>query len=368
MTPYDDSIPEENKQPYQELITFLRQATPRATSVTAEEQSQMLTRVRVRLQQIDHEATSRDIPFPQTEDPVSVPQVYPNRGKASRHSGRIGHALSMIAAVLVVGVIVGAAFLLFTTRTEIIGSSLPIGAPAGPINTPVTANVRTGNVEASLRITSGPYFLSELLGADMTFINHSTQSVFLQGNANGNSCDDVFYFTTMGGGEPHYSLPLEAIAMSCPFTYTRLDAGKTLTVHGYVPLLMSGKVTVTVEARFLSVKKNASGTEVITTGGSPLDGHLPAIHIDVAAEIPTDRTLSLQRQGSYITVHAPASIQAQLVYLYSVSCSGENGTNGMWTPVKASTLQEPGCSGLNKRWAYAVSAPGYAITSGELSS
>ncbi|MBA2393406.1 MAG: hypothetical protein H0V70_11775, partial [Ktedonobacteraceae bacterium] len=52
MKPFEDSISEENTPPYQDLTGLLRQVTPGA-SVTAEERSQILARVRARLHQTD---------------------------------------------------------------------------------------------------------------------------------------------------------------------------------------------------------------------------------------------------------------------------------------------------------------------------
>jgi hypothetical protein len=277
--------------------------------------------------------------------------------------------LNLVAAILVFLVITGAAFLLFSHRVDNLYGGIPTGGPDGPIKTPVTVQSQAGGLEASLRITSGPYFLSELLGVDVTLTNHSNKSFLLQGFATDiNYCNGVFSVTAASGGEPHYSFPVDIGFMSCPFAQTELDAGKTLIVQGYVPLTKSGQVTITPEARFLTVTKDRYGNEVTTTGSSSLNGHWPVIHINVNAKIPVDRTLSLQQQGSQITIDAPASIQSHLVYFYSVGCVGELGTNGKWTPVATHTLQEPGCSGANKHWSFAVSAPGYAIVSGEISS
>jgi hypothetical protein len=163
-------------------------------------------------------------------------------------------------------------------------------------------------------------------------------------------------------------LPVNNVSISCPPPgETQLDAGKTLMMHGYVPLLKSGSVAILPGARFFSVKGD-NGVKTMTTGSNPLDGHWPVINISVATRIPTDRTLSLQQHASQITINAPASIQSHLVYFYAMSCTGESRTDGQWTPLTTLTLQEPGCSGLNKHWSYAISAPGYAIAAGDISS
>lgn len=370
MIPIDDSIPEEHKQSYHKLITYLRQAIPVATSVTVEEQSHILTKVKAQLQKAGAGVKPIDLLSVRLENPAIVPPSSSSVGKASYQPRRMRRGLNMLAAVLMVGVIVGASLLLFTIRSQSIsdlGSGILISEPAGPVSTPVSARVQAGGLEASVRITSGPYFLSELLGVDIILTNHSNKSVFLAGLANANFCDPVFSIITQGGGEPQYSMPIDPVTVSCLGGQTTLDAGKTLTVQDYVPLLKSGQLTLTVGARFLTVKKDNAGGEVTMTGSSPLDGHWPVTHINVATKIPSDRILSLQQQGSHIIVHAPPSVQSHLVYLYSVRCTGGSGTNGQWTPLTTPAFQEPECSGLNKHWSFAVSAPGYAIASGAIS-
>jgi hypothetical protein len=271
--------------------------------------------------------------------------------------------------VLVVGMIVGALSLLLNTRSHHNSTAaIPVGGPAGAVNaSPVTSTVRAGNLEASLQITPDPYFLSELLAVGITLTNHGQQSILLQGNASINFCTAAFAVTITGGGKPDYTLPVNADFMSCPFTETKIVAGKTFTAHGYVPLLQSGQVTITVDAKFLKTVKDVNGGSFTTNGSSPLDGHWPVLHINVAAQIPADRILSLQQQGSQVIIQTPTAIQSQLLYFYSFRCTGEGGTNGMWRPLTALTLHEPDCSGADETWAYAVGAPGYAIVSGEVS-
>jgi hypothetical protein len=289
--------------------------------------------------------------------------------KPSHSSGRAKRFLNLVAAILVVGVIIGTAFMLFSNRIVNVSHDISTGGSIGPIKTPVLVQSQYSGLEASLRITSGPYFLSELLGVQITLTNHSNKSFLLAGFATDiNYCDGLFSVNAVGGGEPHYNFPVNIEYMSCPFAQTQLEAGKILMVQGYVPLTKSGQVTITPEARFLSVAKDTTSHKLITRGNGPLDGHWPVIHINVNAKIPIDRTLSLQQQGSQITIDAPAAIQSHLVYFYSESCVAQLGTNGKWTPVTTQTLQQPECSGANKHWSFAVCAAGYAIAAGEISS
>ena len=240
----------------------------------------------------------------------------------------------------------------------------------GSIKDPVTVRSEVGGLEASLQVTSGPYFLSELLGVTVTLTNHRNKSVFLQGSdAPLNSCNGALSLSKTGGSEPHYAFINSQVVISCPFFQTKLDPGKTFIVHGYEPLTESGEVTLTPGARFLTVTKDSYGSEVISPGHSLLDSHWPTVQIDVVAKIPADRTLSLHQKGSQITIDAPTPIRSDLVY-YDVATCTKNGStvssvSTQWKQVSTPILQRPECSG-SMHWTYAVSAPGYAVVSGVL--
>ncbi|HEV2662551.1 MAG TPA: hypothetical protein VGU68_18245, partial [Ktedonobacteraceae bacterium] len=224
----------------------------------------------------------------------------------SPYEGRLGIA----RAVLVIGVIAGVSFFLFSFhQTSNLGGNISTGAPIGSIKAPIMVRSEVGGLEASLQVTSGPYFLSELLAATVTLNNHSNKSVFLQGSdAPLNSCAGAFSLTTSGGSEPHYNFPMNGAAISCPFSQTKLDPGETLTTQGFVPLTQSGLVTLLSGAKFLALTKS----EGTGPGHSQLDNHWPTIHINVAAKIPADRTVSLRQQGSQITIDAPVTARAHL--------------------------------------------------------
>ncbi len=368
MKPFDDGISEENIPPYQDLTTLLRRATP-IVSVTAEEQSQMLIRVRARLRQTD-DLLSKDTSST-SENSEGVLQSSLLRRKAPRRRlSRMRYTLNMIAAVLVVAVIAGASLWLFSSRQgSNLGGNIPTGAPVGTIKAPATVRSEAGGLEASLQITSGPYFLSELLAATVTLTNHSNKSVFLQGSGTAlNSCTGTFSLAPIGGSEPHYNFTVNQFPISCPFSDTKLDAGKTLIGSGYVPLTMSGQVKLIPEGRFLTVTKDRNGIEGMSGGFDPLANHWPTIPINVMAKAPADRTISLQQQGSQIAIDAPIPARSHLVAYDTVTCVGTMSTSAGWYPLTTAILHERGCSGSNKHWVYAVGAPGYAIASGEISS
>lgn len=280
----------------------------------------------------------------------------------------------LITAVLAIGVIAGVTLFLFSFhQTSNLGGSIPAGAPVGSIKAPVMVRSEASGLEASLQVTSGPYFLSELLAATVTLTNHSNKSVFLQGSdAPLNSCTGALNLTISGGSEPYYNFPMNETSISCPFSQTTLDPGKTLTTHGYVPLIRRGLVTFTSGAKFLALTKNRDGSEGTGPGHSQLDNHWPTIHINVAAKVPADRTVSLRQQGSQITIAAPVAARPHLVYYNTVTCVAggtvNTSTGVEWSPVLAMKISEPRCLGSNKHWVYAVSAPGYAIALHEASS
>ena len=368
MKSFDDSIPEESTPSYQNLITLLRQSAPDAATVTPEEQVQMLARVRSRLHQADDGSPENE--FPATKNPDNAFPSSPLRRKASPRSGSMRRTLNMIAAVLVIGVIAGASLFLFSShQARNLGSNIPIGAPIEPIKAPVTVRSEAGGLEASLQVTSGPYFLSELLGVTVSFTNHTQEEVLLGGSTSLNSCESAFNAMMTGGSEPHYNFP-DAV-MSCPLPKsTTFAARKTLTMQGYIHLTSSGQVTITTEAGISVSKGDKNSVGGIKWVSSSLNGHWPAIHINVTAHIPSDRILSLQQQGSKITIEAPVSARSHLVYYNIVTCTGGGTINvsaDSWHSVNVTEISEPGCSGSNKHWTYAVSAPGYAIALGEMS-
>jgi hypothetical protein len=381
MKPFDDSVSEENTPAYQDLTILLRQARPIA-SVTAEEQSQMLARVRARLHQT--EDVSSEGASSTSENSKGVLQSFPLRRKVPhRRLSRMRYTLNMIAAVLVVAVIAGASLWLFSSqRTDDLVMHIPTGALVGSIKAPVTVRSEAGGLEASLQVTSGPYFLSELLATTFTLTNHSNKRFFLPGSIDGsNPCEGtgLFHLAITGGSDPHYDFPISNTLVSCPpnETITTVDVGKTLTTHGYILLTNSGQVALTSDAIFL-IPTNANhvtngaqhhfSINGMTQGPGPLDGHWPIMQINVATKIPMDRTLSLRQQNSAVIINAPISAAQYLVYYYVVTCVGTMGTSAQWYPVTTPILHEPECSGANKHWTYAVGAPGYAIASIELSS
>jgi hypothetical protein len=375
MKPFDDSLSEENTPPYQDLTTLLRQITP-IVAVTAEEQSQMLARVRTRLHQTD-DVSSEDTSSTSENSEGVLQSSLLRRKVPRRRLSRMRYTLNMIAAVLVVGVLAGASLWLFSSqRTNGLVMSIPTGAPVGSIKAPVTVRSEAGGLEASLQVTSGPYFLSELLDVTATLTNHNNKSIFLKGGVGTlNFCTvGALTLITRGGGPPFDNLPSNNTpTMTCSSTQMELTPGKTLIMQGYVPLIKSGQVALTLEANFLNITKDRYGDEETTSGTDPLYQHWPVLHMNVAAKIPSDRILLLQKQDSQVIINAPVTVQSHLVDYQAMSCMEDSSNKGSiadvgWSPLFPSTLTEPECWGSNKHWTYVVGAPGYAIVVGEISS
>ena len=292
----------------------------------------------------------------------------PNQ-KAIKQSpaGRISRWLSTVGAVLVIVAIIGISLLLF--RPHQLSTD---GSPVGAVGTPVTAHVQANGLEFSMRITPGPYFLSELFVADLWLTNHTQKTFSLAGPAFSGPCGAALYLGMTGGGAPEYNLSVSD-DHSCPAMQTPLQPGETLTFHQFTALSNSGDIILTPGASFLYSHIGPGGVQSITDGPGPLDGHWPSLKIHVASRVPSDRKISLKQEGTEVQINAPAPARAHLYYIYNVTCDAfQGGTVGTgnfaWEPISTTTLHEPDCGDYgnqNIHWYYAVSAPGYAIVSGQ---
>jgi hypothetical protein len=296
--------------------------------------------------------TSKDA----SNDPPEQSMLQPAPAKATRHTLR----RQTVAGVLAVSLLVMASLLLFRHFYPALMGNIPIGKPIGaPVSPPVTVHSEVHGVAITLGMTPGPYFLSELVSVTLTLTNHSQHRVMLGGPPAINTCNGAFNVTMTGGHEPHYDLPGRNFMMSCPPGISTLDRNQSLNVQGYLPLTRSGTVTVTIETRVFTIPQNQHGT--INTQGPGQVDDWSAIALTVAAQIPSDRLLSLQAQGNTVKVNVSASMRPHLVYFYTVTCMHGSGTNDGWEPLKATILPEPYCDDPLRHWTYAVSAPGYAI-------
>ncbi len=343
---FDDMIPEEREERYKQLITLLRRGLREPAAISSPEQSQIIARVRERLTQADDLASRPEaVPVQQPGQTGSRP-----RARTSSQRGRMLRFVNGLAAVLVVGMLVGASLLLFRSSLHQRAARPPIDS-TGP-----TARAQANGMEASLHlVTTGPYFLSELLSVDVSLTNHTRMTVELLGR---NKADSVCFSSALnaqvtGGGSPTYTLPRLVFGCLQPLYITWLAPSQTLTIHYYLPLTKSGEVTITM------------GPMRDPHLASPLDGHWPSLHIHVDAQVPSKRMLSLHTQGAQVMIQAPPAARVHLLHRESITCDQYgDGSHADWTPLATTVLSQPVCPTAHKHWVYIVSAPGYAIVAG----
>lgn len=239
----------------------------------------------------------------------------------------------------------------------LVGSAFSFAAPNGLANGP-NAHAEVADLTYSMRVPSGPYFLSELLPVDLTLANHSQTTYTLQGSPHYNACGGALWAGLTGGSRPHYQLPV-GVHFGCPLITMDFTPGQTITIHDLVPLTASGQITLT------------AGMHIYTQGvggDGPFADRWPALQLTVDSHVPANRTIALIPIGTSVLVVAPPGALAHLVYIYNVACYDEQGpggttsANGAWDS-SALLLNQPGCPGKDPAWSYAVSAPGYAIAS-----
>ncbi len=343
---FDDMIPEEREEQYKQLITLLRRGLREPAAISSPEQSQIIARVRERLTQADDLASRPEaMPVQQPGQTGSRP-----RARTSSQRGRMLRFVNGLAAVLVVSMLVGASLLLFRSSLHQRAARPPTDS-TGP-----TVHTQANGMEASLHlVTTGPYFLSELLSADVSLTNHTRMTVELLGR---NKADSVCFSSALnaqvtGGGAPAYTLPRLAVECAQPLYITGLAPGHTLTMHYYLPVTKSGEVTITM------------GPMRVPHLASPLDGHWPSLRIRVDAQVPSKRMLSLHAQGAQVMIQAPPAARTHLLYRESITCDQYgDGSHADWTPLATTVLSQPVCPTAHKHWVYIVSAPGYAIVAG----
>jgi hypothetical protein len=362
----DDLFPEENDARQREMVTLLQKALPKQAALAGEEQEQILARVRGRL-------LSQDQIVPTDEDfsaqPVGIinsfahtsPSIYSRRVKPG---SSIIRGLNTFAAVLVVGALVSASLLLFVHHVPV-SSRSPV-SPV-PLNEGVTSSA--DGLSMSLRLTSGPYFLSEMLAADIMLTNHTQKPFFVGLPFVKSICGYSSGVAIIGGNKPDYIIPIptDHRCHADSNNTNALEPGQTLTVHKYLPLTSSGKQTLTAETTFYSI--SGSGQNSIASRIShPLAEHWPTVQIDVKPDIPSNRKLTFQLKGTQATVQSSVGVPSHLVYLYGISCQDYNGVgisgNYGWQEISTNTVSEPACPTKNVHWQFAFGAPGYAVIIG----
>lgn len=283
--------------------------------------------------------------------------------------------LSGLLAILVVVGLVGVA--LVHSRSQM-SPTTAIGPATWVGGTPVTKGAEAGGLDFVMQVTPGPYFLGELLAANLSLRNNSRSTYTLAGPSVAGACGAAVFVTITGAsgdGRPQYVLPVVTVH-SCPFMTSKLAPGETIALHEFLPVSNSGEVTLQASARFLQSVTGPDGSQSITSAHSPLDGLWPSLKVSVDAATPLDRQITLQREGTQVQINAPRAARSHLYYIYTVTCNafqgGTVGTgNSAWEPISTAIVQEPDCGDYGSKtiqWSYAVSAPGYAIASGQVDS
>jgi hypothetical protein len=334
----DDRIPEESEEHNQQFIALLRCGLLEPPAITPREQSQIIDRVREQLMRgaaLAIEVEEMPVQYhvrTRTWPAVSLP------------------SLRDLAAVLLVGMLVGAALLIFRSAVHP-GATHPSASSTGP-----AASVHVDGLQASIRVvTPGPYFLSELVSVDISLTNDTGRSFMIDGLDK----PDYFCFSSAlsaeitSGSAPTYTLPELPLNCLQPLFKSTLEPGGALTLHLLLPVTKTGDVTLTM------------GGMRSPREASPLDGHWPSVTIQVNPQVPSNRELSLRSQGTQVIVQAPPAAQAHLVYLQSITCDQYGGGSRLdWSPLPTPVLSQPACPTPHKHWEYIVSAPGFAIVSG----
>jgi hypothetical protein len=287
-----------------------------------------------------------------------------------RFKGRRASITISLVTLLIIGLIVGAVLFLFTGRTP--AHKTLVGKPG---TVPVTFSTQKNGLKLTAAITPGPYFLSEMLGIDLTLTNQSQNVVYAGIPFKGSTCGYVSGIVITGGHGPMYQLPI-SLVHPCPSSYPGnlipVQPGKSITVHTYEPLLSSGALTVTAQIGLAQRTKNPTpGSFQFQSIDVFNDG--PTTHIQVSSTIPDDRQLSLQQDGDTVNITGSQTAQSDVVYAFGLSC-GSIATNdatdtGSYAWLK---ITRPGapvnmpqvdyCAGKKIAWTYTFAAPGYAVT------
>lgn len=358
MKPLDDLLPEEAH--HAELILSLRQTYRSPESITASEREEAIARARERLSSQISETTAleRAMSIQSAGTTGSSLPPAPGPGQRPRRVHMI-RVLNTIAALLVVGAIIAVLISRHQAPSQISSFNRQEG------ETIVTSSA--GGFEMVMRLTGGPYFLSEMLAVDLSLTNHTDQAVNPGFPFEGYTCGYNSSYDTgvqiVGGSAPIYTLPLPADHRCVSISQGNivLKAGQTLSVHRYLPLTRSGQMTLVGKTQFYQPGANHSLEPV----ASPLEKHWPSLPITVSPHIPADRTLSIQRTNTQVTVLVPPG--KQLVYMYAIFCTNTGGGNFGWQPLSTTTIKpsDDSCRSMQVDWTFAFAVPGYAILTGK---
>jgi hypothetical protein len=382
MDPLEDQIATEQEEKHKQLITLLRLAYRQEHRLSKSEQQEAISRVAEQLRKREEEQTL----FTEKVSARAAKGLALQPPQRSLHQRRVMRVIGTAAAVLIVGALIGSAALLVglsrlaSTGTGRAGTPVP-SSRTGTLIPTSSIDAKWDGLEMSMVVTPGPYFLGELVSVDLSLTNHTHPALTLWGKNDGSPISPCNSYSLSpeqtGGLSPHYSLYSEPVRFiySCPDETVgpAFPPGGTITDHFYVLLTSSGDNTLT-GVPFFSTPGKTSG---------PLAGHLPALHMYVASQVPADRMLSFQQQGSEVMVHGPANLHlVNQTYILCHVSSSDRGTPGGyndWQMLSTLTLHRPACPDISGwsngqrvtnrwttvLWKYAVGAVGYEVIQGQ---
>jgi hypothetical protein len=366
----DDLLPEERDWQHHELASALGRVYQPSMPLSDAEQGESIMRVRERMQAsraAEHQGAEQ-----QTGTANSMP-LRPVAPTALRPRWRIMTFVNGLAAVLVIGAIIGASVLLFTRHSSpgTLTPALPTGNSPGLT---VVASSTVDNVTLSLALTPGPYFLSEMLESRLTLVNNSQRNVYPGSPFSGSrSCGYYPGVEINYTGNPEFNIPI-AFDHSCPYSPDRpvtLKPGQDITFTGYIPLQQSGQLTLTAPVYFYTGPASQQLFPGPTSVPDPFGNVGLVAHIQVSKAVPANLKIPFKVQGYNAIVEAPESARGPLLYAYSIGCQDYNNDGGStwsgnfgWDRLTNATIRRPGCPGKNLQWSFAFAIPGYAVAVG----
>lgn len=375
MTPFDDRtddpLPEELESQNQALTRALSRAYQRSEQLTAAEQGESVARVRERLLRA-HRPAQQDVSEQQTGTADSTP-LHPIKPTTFKPHRRLVRFVNGLAAVLVIGTMIGASVLLFTRPTSPTTAipRLPAGSDTSGLT--VVASSTADGLTMSLAITPGPYFLSEMLAVKVTLTNNSQKNAYPGLPFAGSACGYYPGVEIAYTGNPQFPIPI-AFDHSCPYIPARpatLKPGQTVSFLGYIPLQQSGQLTLTSPANFYTGPASQQIFPEPTSIPDPFGSQGLVARIHVSPTIPADRRIPFKVQRYNAIVEAPLSARGPLLYAYSIGCQDYNNDGGStwsgnfsWDTLTNATVRRPGCPGKNLQWSFAFAIPGYAVAVG----
>lgn len=370
---HDDLLPEEHDAQHHYIVRALSHSYVPSLPLSADEQADSVARVRERL------LANQPAPSPGEEqgeqqagiaDSTPLHPVAPAGFKPRR---RFISFINGLAAVLVIGALLGASVLLFT-RHSLPGVATPALPTGNNQGLTIIASSTVDGLTMTLAITPGPYFLSEMLEVKVTLVNNSTKNTYPGSPFSGSRACGYYPGVEINySGNPEFNIPI-AFDHSCPFSPDRpltLKPGQSTSITRYAPLQKSGELTITVPADFYTGPGSQQLFPGPTSVPNPFGSQGLVARIQVAKTIPANLKIPFTVKGYYATVEAPKSAKGPLLYAYSIGCQDYNNDGGStwsgnfgWDTLTNATIRRPGCPGKNLQWFFAFAIPGYAVAVG----